>query len=151
MGASSPPSGGAAGFKGLPPCAAAYFLSGLINGTHKSIHEKEEHHGNGHAFDDVTRSALVCGNLRRKTMLGDCDCASFQLGTRFALLLALRVLALPPLFYGVWAGGFQLFVQMLMRRRILGRFFVLCIILKGETLAILFRGFGRVIRAAWSG
>ena len=48
-------------------------------------------------------------------------------GTRFALLLVVWVLALPPLF-----------VHMFMRRRILARFFVLCIILKGETLAIFF-------------
>ena len=53
------------------PC---YFLLGL---TARLKHEKEEHHDNDHAFD-VTRSALAHGNFGKKTMLGDCDCVSFQ-------------------------------------------------------------------------
>ena len=57
-------------------------------------------------IETIPLQKMRCGNLGRKTMSGDCDDAFLILAARFALLLVLWALALPPLLYGVWAGGF---------------------------------------------
>ena len=82
-------------------------------------------------------------------MLGDCDCVSFNFsrtGTRFALLLVLWVLALPPLFYGSGRGDSSFFSNATEEAN-LGAF----LWAKLSRFFFSLRGFGRVIRAAWSG
>ena len=113
---------------------------------------KKEHHNNDYAFD-VTRSALVCGNLGRKTMLGDCDCASLQFsqnGHAFCIAVGFVGAGFASSILRLLGRGIPAFCSSANEEANLGAFCTLQYS-EGRNSRNVFRGFGRVIRAAWSG